>query len=131
MPIRPEWRKYYGKDWQALRMRILARARNRCEECGVPDRFRALRGPGNSWKVSTGRWWSKDGMPPKSWSRRRIVTIVLTIAHLNHHPQDNRQENLKALCQWCHLNYDKLHHAETRARRKDAARPLLLAVGAA
>jgi hypothetical protein len=58
----------------------------------------------------------------------RVVRIVLTVAHLNHDPRDNREENLKALCQWCHLNYDKLHHAETRAVRKDAARPLLAGV---
>ncbi len=55
----------------------------------------------------------------------RWVRIVLTVAHLNHQAGDDRDENLKALCQWCHLNFDKVHHAETRATRKDAARPLL------
>jgi hypothetical protein len=53
------------------------------------------------------------------------VGIVLTVAHLNHVAGDDRDENLKALCQWCHLNYDRQHHAETRSIRKDAARPLL------
>ncbi len=56
---------------------------------------------------------------------RRQVLIVLTVAHLNHVAGDDRDENLLALCQWCHLNYDKLHHKETRSARKDAARPLL------
>lgn len=46
-------------------------------------------------------------------------------AHLNHVSGDDRDENLKALCQWCHLQYDKLQHHETRATRKDSARPLL------
>jgi hypothetical protein len=55
----------------------------------------------------------------------RDVRIVLTIAHLNHTPGDDRDENLMVLCSWCHLNYDKLHHAETRATRKDQGRPLL------
>lgn len=132
MPIRPEWRKYYGKDWHALRMRILARAKHRCEECQVPDRLTVLRGQGNSWKdLRNGHWYSPDGLAPKCWSHRRMVTIVLTVAHLNHDPQDNRPENLRALCQWCHLNYDKLHHAESRAARKDRARPLLRLEGAA
>ena len=58
------------------------------------------------------------------------MVIVLTVAHLNHDPADNRDENLKALWQWCHLNWDKLHHAETRAIRKDQARPLLSQVRA-
>jgi hypothetical protein len=29
------------------------------------------------------------------------------------------------LCQWCHLNYDKLQHKQTRRARKDRCRPLL------
>jgi 5-methylcytosine-specific restriction endonuclease McrA len=59
-------------------------------------------------------------------SARRTVSIVLTVAHLNHTPGDDREENLMALCQWCHLNYDRLHHKETRSDRKDARRPLLM-----
>ncbi len=55
----------------------------------------------------------------------RFVRVALTVAHLNHIAGDDRDENLKALCQWCHLNYDLGHHHETRAARKDAARPLL------
>ena len=60
------------------------------------------------------------------WPAARRIRLVLTIAHLNHISGDDRDENLKALCQWCHLNYDKAHHAETRAIRKDAARPILI-----
>lgn len=51
----------------------------------------------------------------------RIVGIVLTIAHLNHDPTDNRDENLRALCQWCHLDHDRRFHLgnarRTRARK--------------
>lgn len=57
--------------------------------------------------------------------QHRWVGIVLTIAHLNHTSGDDREENLAALCQWCHLNYDKVHHKHTRCARKDATRPLL------
>jgi hypothetical protein len=149
MPIRPELRHLYrGPAWNATRERVLKRAENRCEQCGVPNRKVVMRAAG---------WWaladslestlhmfggSKDGRsefqfewhPPtgagpliSGFPRLicRYVGIVLTIAHLNHTPGDDRDENLKALCQWCHLNYDKLHHHETRATRKDAARPLL------
>ena len=45
------------------------------------------------------------------------ANVVLTVAHLNHTPEDNRDENLRAMCQGCHLHYDRAHHAETRRRR--------------
>jgi hypothetical protein len=47
---------------------------------------------------------------------------VLTVAHLNHDPQDNRDENLKAMCQRCHLRYDRDLHAENRAKTLDRRR---------
>jgi hypothetical protein len=141
MPIRPEFRKFYDKIWRTItRPRILARAGNRCEQCGKPNRKRvwvwhphpgdqywtlrkynqcwhycALGGSGNFMLIGAARW-----------REARRIRVVLTVAHLNHVSGDDRDENLKALCQWCHLNYDKLHHRETRAARKDASRPLLV-----
>lgn len=48
----------------------------------------------------------------------RMVDIVLTIAHLDHTPENCDPANLRALCQRCHLRYDAKHHAETaRATR--------------
>ena len=44
-------------------------------------------------------------------------TVVLTTAHLNHRPEDCAPENLRGMCQGCHLWYDRDHHAETRASR--------------
>jgi 5-methylcytosine-specific restriction endonuclease McrA len=54
-----------------------------------------------------------------------LIKVVLTIMHLNHTPGDDRDENLKAGCQRCHLNYDKEYHRMRRAERKDKERPLL------
>lgn len=39
---------------------------------------------------------------------------TLTVAHLNHTPEDCRRENLRALCAPCHLRYD----APEKARRR-------------
>ena len=44
--------------------------------------------------------------------------VVLTVAHLDHNPTNCNDDNLKALCQKCHLSYDAKHHAETRNRAK-------------
>ena len=40
----------------------------------------------------------------------RMVDIVLTIAHLDHVPENCDPSNLKAMCQKCHLAYDSEHH---------------------
>lgn len=83
------------------------------------------------WQSSSGttaRWAvveTSDCIAVRTWRAAGGIKVVLGVAHLNHTPGDDRDENLKALCQWCHLNYDKIHHRETRAARKDKARPLL------
>ena len=90
-------------------MRIRERSGNQCEcagECGLhPDH----------------RCEEKNGHFA-IWAKGRIV---LTVAHLNHTPEDCRDENLKAMCQRCHLRYDHDHHQrnarETRRRNKRTA----------
>jgi hypothetical protein len=124
----------------------------RCEQCGVIDRKTALRACGwwtpasleatvhkmggrfldghatsggciqLPWTNPAGAGPQMMGIPPVSC---RWVGIVLTCAHLNHTAGDDRDENLKLLCQWCHLSNDSLHHKETRSTRKDGGRPLL------
>jgi hypothetical protein len=46
--------------------------------------------------------------------------VVLTVAHLDHTPENCADENLKAMCQGCHLAYDADHHAETAAATRAA-----------
>lgn len=145
MPIRADLRHFYGREWRTItRPRILARAGDKCEECGAPNHQVVLRAYG--WWTPGGRaatefkhgfartvafiqlpWRCHQTLQTACFPRETChwVGIVLTVAHLNHVAGDDRDENLKALCQWCHLNYDKLHHKETRATRKDGARPLL------
>lgn len=140
MPIKPEFRPFYGLIWRTVtRPRILKRAGDRCECCRVPNGHIVKRREQGTWYEETPvlgqgimrRWLDRLGRPllKPSAGVTRKVKIVLTVAHLNHTPGDDRDENLKAMCQWCHLAYDRFHHAqnahETRAARKDAARPLL------
>lgn len=95
MPIKPENRSRYPKDWPEIRLQILKRADNKCEFCGVENH--------------TYRLNKKTG---------KEARIVLTIAHLDHTPENCEPENLKALCQKCHNAYDAKHRAETRKRIK-------------
>jgi hypothetical protein len=45
--------------------------------------------------------------------------VVLTTAHLDHTPENCDEENLRAMCQGCHLHYDKEHHEQTRRRTRE------------
>jgi hypothetical protein len=40
--------------------------------------------------------------------------VVLATAHLDHNPTNNRQRNLKALCQRCHMMHDRSEHQRRR-----------------
>ena len=137
MPIRAELRRqFYGPRWRKeIRPRILARAKNRCERCNVPN-YHVVRRCGGGWLsvlLKFGHsplkvWIGADGLLLGFTPKRhmiRTVLIVLQVIHLNHVRGDDRDENLAAYCQWCHLNYDQQQHKKTRSVRKDAARPLL------
>lgn len=90
MPIRVEEKARYPADWEEISRRIrFERAGNKCELCGAEN-----------YKPH-----------PITGSK-----VVLTTMHLNHIPEDVRDENLKAACQKCHLSYDAERHRRTRAR---------------
>lgn len=121
MPIKPENKARYPKDWKAISAAIRERAGGRCEcegECGL---HRTTPGPRRCVEV--------NGEPAK-WAKGKIV---LTVAHLNHTPEDVRPENLKAMCQRCHLRYDHDHHMKNSAatRRKGKALAELFTIDAA
>ena len=91
MPIKPENKHRYPANWKEIRERILKRANDCCEFCGV--------------KNHTHRFNQKTG---------KDAYIVLTIAHLDHIPEHCEDDNLRALCQRCHNRYDAEHRKQTR-----------------
>ena len=116
--------KRYPPDWTQISLRIRTeRAQNRCEWCGLANGALGYRDP-------DGRFWTDaqlaitfDGNPGM---KLRHVRIVLTVAHLGtphadgrpgdkHDKMDVREENLAALCQSCHLNYDRADHIHNAA----------------
>jgi hypothetical protein len=48
--------------------------------------------------------------------------VVLTVAHMDHEPENCSNDNLRALCQRCHNRYDgphrRLNSAKTRRVNK-------------
>ena len=99
-------------DPQAIRARILLRAENRCEGCGLANGVLGVR-------LADGAFVETANCEPGTWvDGRKVMRVVLTVAHLNHDTGDNRDDNLRALCQQCHNRHD----AGMRAERRRAAR---------
>lgn len=129
MPIRKEDQSRYPSNWAEIRQSILERAGYRCEQCKVKDRSRIARGGGKDvdtymtddadvYCADSGQYLGRCRMD--GFDVLRMTDIVLTIAHLDHVPENCTPENLRSWCQRCHLRYDAKHHAETsRSTRRD------------
>lgn len=103
MPLR---RELYPADWEAISLRIRRREDWHCKFCGV----------------------AQASVNPRTGS-----IVYLSVAHLGvpkpdgspgdpHDKMDCRDENLAALCQRCHLNYDRKDHLLNMAWRRIRAR---------
>lgn len=92
MPIRPENRARYSRHWKLISKLVRFKlAGNCCEWCYAPN-----------------------GQPhPETGSK-----VVLTVAHLDHRPENNIRENLRALCQKCHNGHDAAHRRAGRVLRE-------------
>lgn len=103
----PMQRELYPAGWAEISLSIRERAGGRCEcegECGL--------------HTTTGRCTERNGAPA-TYAKGRIV---LTVAHLDHTPANCADDNLKAMCQRCHLRYDVEHHKANRIRNLDQKR---------
>lgn len=105
MPIKPENRHLYPKNWKEIRQRILERANHKCEFCGVENH-----------SLQTRYRQDYQGGGKEEYK----IKVVLTIAHLDNDPTNNSPENLRALCQKCHLTYDAKFHAANARRTRYA-----------
>lgn len=113
MPIRPENRARYPKNWKAISLRIRhERAKGRCEctgECGQDHANGGLE------PTRCPEW---DGMEHTDTGS----TVVLTVAHLDHTPENCGDDNLRAMCQRCHNKYDGPTRRAGMKSRAHAAR---------
>lgn len=136
MPIKAENRDRYPTDWPRISREAKERAGWKCQHEGC-----------NARQYSVGRWlpesgvlvWKPHADYAATYKEARqfageysfflfgdgpadgspVIVIVLTVAHLNHQPEDCRPENLAAMCQRHHLAYDHEHHqANARATRR-------------
>lgn len=141
MPIKPENLARYPKNWKEIRAQVLARAKHQCEFCGLVNYGlvkrlsdgRVIYAAGNdyydSFEYTKSFKEAQSAMQTlnESGDLPLYIVIVLTIAHLDHVPENCDLDNLRALCQKCHLTYDHEHHqvnARITRRNKLAAAEL-------
>ncbi len=128
MPIKPENKARYPKDWKDVRHRILQRANWRCEH----PNCRARHGVTGYWRKGLfhrlpdvlwdAGYTAGDVVACDDGLQLKLIKIVLTIAHLDHTPENCADDNLRAWCQKHHLAYDRAHHqANAQATRRAKA----------
>lgn len=142
MPIRPENRNRYPKNWPEISKRIREEAGQKCEWCGVKNHsyvFRCIYEGRECYQTedatlhdaNTGELISDDSeyFELEPTGKDFAVKVILTVAHLDHIPENCERDNLRALCQRCHLNYDRHIHVrnrrENRLRQERARQPEL------
>lgn len=107
--------KEYPKDWKEIRERILVRANNKCEFCGVENHS-------YGYRDSQGKFHELSAMQVEAAALDgdKTLMIVLTIAHLDHDEENHnvKDDRLAALCQRCHLQYDAKEKSHRRKKKK-------------
>jgi len=87
---------HYPRNWKTeIRPRILERAKHQCEWCGA-ENYQSH---------------------PETGSK-----VILTVAHIDHDITNNREDNLAALCQRCHLRHDAKQHTQNAQKTRDRSR---------
>ena len=128
----------YPSNWKSeIVPRIISRAENRCEKCGIANGSKATSlalyvKDGGRYKVKR-FWLSADDdiirMKPFALpAETKDVTVVLTVAHLDHDEENHEvtDDRLRAWCQYCHLNYDASEkYRRIVAKSEDAQRALI------
>ncbi|MEM6353658.1 MAG: HNH endonuclease [Cyanobacteria bacterium P01_D01_bin.14] len=107
-------RELYPPDWESIATEIKSRADWKCEECG-----RVCRRPGEDLY----EFWCRICTAPQlvmcpvvAEAQEKPIAFVLTVAHLDHQPENCDRTNLRALCSGCHLRYD--NQPEQRAIKR-------------
>jgi len=126
----PMDRSKYPANWDQISRRIrFERAEGLCEKCGVPH---------SALRAENGQWWLLEDLQDLwEWpemdeddaamvlDKGPLTVVILTTAHLGIAKPDGtpgdkadtmhcREENLAALCQKCHLNFDRDQHIKNR-----------------
>lgn len=98
-------KKAYSPYWQdVIRPRILLRDKYKCQHPGCNVRHKAV----GYYNIS-GQWVECDTFM-SLWATKnnfKVQRISLQVAHLDHNPENNADENLKSFCPKHHFGNDR------------------------
>jgi 5-methylcytosine-specific restriction endonuclease McrA len=104
----------YHPDWKdIIRPAILKRDGYKCAHCGIKHKARV-------YKDTTGKYVECDEFM-EQWAKstkRKVFTLYLQVAHLDHNKHNNEPTNLKALCPIHHARFDSEHKKLARIMYK-------------
>lgn len=128
----PMNRKLYPKNWEAIALAIKTEVNWICESCGRP-----CRRPGESdldlqERIEYDPLWELDLYDEEfdeefgRVSVQKFGRFTLTVAHLDHCPENCDRSNLRAWCSVCHCRYDLKAMATKRRLRQEREGQLTL-----
>lgn len=120
MPIRAENKARYPAHWPKISREIRDRANHKCEKCRAPNGEMIRRGKTKAgehvWRLASESAHcdgvcAETGLLIPDTSAEMVdygdpVKVILTVAHLDHQPENCDPANLRAWCQRCHNVYD-------------------------
>lgn len=112
--------KKYHPDWRdIIRPSILRRDSYKCVVCGVRHKSRV-------YKTTSGLYVMLDEIT-ENWAiqnKKKVFTLHLQVAHLDHNKENNDPVNLRTLCPVHHAKYDADHKNFSRIAYRSKIQPL-------
>lgn len=97
--------KEYHPDWKdIIRPQILKRDQYKCRHCSIRHKTRV-------YKNARGKYVECDDFI-EQWAEnegKKVFTLYLQVAHLDHNKKNNEPDNLLSLCPRCHGKMDREH----------------------
>jgi len=113
--------KLYAKNWfSEIRPSILEKAKGRCQFCDIDNYSVGYRKAGVFHLIEKFQTHKEARSFANEHNQRfafKYIVIVLTIAHLDQDIENNDPQNLKALCQRCHLLHDRPYRRRNKYKR--------------